>query len=115
MPKTSNRQTTNVIDFAQQSIAFLLILCTLSLYQHSWLFFNNLTYSLINKSFGINLINQFGFTAIISFALVFIFSYFEGKKANLGKKITLVLFFGLIYGEIILTQYYLSYITGIFL
>ena len=106
--KVVETQRASLGQYTRLTIAFLVGLLVLSLYQHLKLYFNGVLDSFLNKSFFTLLLHQLGFTALIALLFAFPFSFLENLKPQLGLKVIWTSFITLLIFEALLIEFFVT-------
>ena len=106
--KAVNTQKAPLGHYTRLTIAFLVGLLVLSIYQHLKLYFNGVLDSFLNKSFFTLLLHQLGFTALIALLFAFPFAFLEKLKPQLGLKVIWTSFITLLILEALLIEFFVT-------
>ncbi|MFS4468318.1 sulfatase-like hydrolase/transferase [Maribacter sp. 2210JD10-5] len=87
-------------------IAFFGCLVVLSLIQYSILYAKGIVESILTESFGLSLLHNLGYTALLGIILVFTFNFWESLRPKYGFRIIILLLSILLIIEAILISYY---------
>ena len=96
-------------DFIRLAIAFFSCLVLLSFYHHIRLYAGGVIDSVVNKSFFLLVVHHIGFTAMTALLLVFLFTFLERKKENLGFKTAKFIFICIFVCEALLVEFYIQH------
>ena len=94
--------------FTRMVIAFYGGLLVISIYQQVILFYQGTVDSVLSTNLFLSVVHHLGFTAVLALVLSFVFGALESRKPNLGFLFCRVLFIGILVGELLLTEYFVT-------
>ncbi|NJB35612.1 alkaline phosphatase family protein [Croceivirga sp. JEA036] len=94
--------------FTRLFIGYAFTLVILSIYQQVFLYRTGVLDTVFNNALYTLVLNHFGFAALVSFVLLFIYRFFESMRPGLGFKIATIVFSLLVFLETVLVIYFLK-------